>query len=150
MPDHFVRLPHPGVAYMGLNLRRPPTDNVNFRKALASAIDMRAILDNVLNVPWRVEACGVIPPEIAGYQGCGNVGFEYDPVAAREYLRMAMEEMGIDDPGDISINFWGFRGVVEDVGELVIDQLETNLGIEVHAVSMEWAAYLETLSSCRH
>ena len=60
-----------------------------------------------------------------------------------------MDEMGIDDPADISINLWFNRGEVdEDILEAVAEQWETNLGIEVNIVSSDWAAYVETLDEC--
>jgi len=149
MPDSFVRLPRPGVYYIGLNLLRAPTNNLNFRKALASAIDKRAILDSVAQTPWRVDACGVIPPQIPGYQGCGKVGHEFDVQAAQEYLEVALDEMGVDDPADITVNLWFNQGN-EDVIGAVAEQWETNLGIKVNAVIMEWAAYLDALSGCNN
>jgi oligopeptide transport system substrate-binding protein len=148
MPDEFRRLPWPGTYYVGLNVTHPPTDNLNMRKALASAIDKRAILDNVLSMPWRIDACGVVPPGIPGYQGCGNVGYEFDPEAAQGYLQAAMDEMGIDDPADVSVNLW-FNHGNEDIVEAIGEQWETNLGIEVNMAIMEWAVYLETLEGCR-
>ncbi|HEC34021.1 MAG TPA: peptide ABC transporter substrate-binding protein, partial [Chloroflexi bacterium] len=147
MPDDLVRLPRPGTYYVGLNTALGPTANLNFRKALASSIDKRAILDAVLEMPWRVDACGVIPPEIPGYQGCGNVGYPFDLEAAQGYLQAAMAELGVEDPGDITIQLWFNRGN-EDVIESVEEQWETNLGIRVNVVNMEWGAYLDTLDSC--
>ena len=149
MPDDLIRLPRPGTYYVGLNTSLPPTDNLNFRKALASSINKRAILDSVLEMPWRIDACGVIPPEIPGYQGCGNVGYGFDLDAAQQYLADAMAEMGIEDPGDISIQLWFNRGN-EDVIEAVEEQWETNLGINVNVVNMEWGAYLDTLDECNN
>jgi oligopeptide transport system substrate-binding protein len=149
MPDDFRRLPRPGTYYMGLNFLRPPTDNLNMRKALASAVDKRAILDAVLEMPWRLDACGVIPPEIPGYQGCGNVGYAFDVDAALGYLDAYMAEEGIEDPADISLNLWFNRGN-EDVIEAVAEQWETNLGINVNVSITEWAAYLDTLDECNN
>ncbi len=150
MPDHFQRTPRPGVYYLGLNFLRPPTDNLNFRKALASAVNKRAILDSVLEMPWRIDACGVIPPEIPGYQGCGNVGYDFDVDAALGYLDAAIAEMdGIEEAGDISINLWFNRGN-EDVVEAVAEQWESNLGISVNVAIIEWAAYLDTLDECNN
>jgi oligopeptide transport system substrate-binding protein len=149
LPDDFRRLPRPGTYYIGLNTLRPPTDNLNMRKALASAVDKRAILDNVLSMPWRIDACGVIPPEIPGYQGCGNVGYEFDVEAAQGYLQAAMDEMGVEDPVDVSVNLWFNRGN-EDIIEAVGEQWETNLGITVNVAIMEWAAYLDTLDECNN
>ncbi|HID90304.1 MAG TPA: hypothetical protein EYP52_11450, partial [Anaerolineae bacterium] len=147
MREHFVRMPRPGTYYIGLNTALGATQNLNFRKALASSINKRAILDAVLNMPWRVEACGVIPPEIPGYQGCGKVGYQFDLDAAQQYLQAAMEELGVEDPGEITIQLWFNRGN-EDVIEAVEEQWETNLGINVNVVNMEWGAYLEVLDSC--
>jgi oligopeptide transport system substrate-binding protein len=148
MPDDFNRLPRPGTYYIGLNFLRAPTDNAHMRMALASAVDKRAILDAVLNMPWRLEAYGCIPPEIPGFQG-DAVGYTFDVDAAQEHLQMAMDEMGIDDPADITVNLWFNRGN-EDVIEAVAEQWETNLGINVPVAIMEWGAYLETLDECNN
>ncbi|MEW6566856.1 MAG: ABC transporter substrate-binding protein [Chloroflexota bacterium] len=148
MPGDFVRLPYPGVYYLGMNTLRPPTDNLNFRMALASAIDKRAILDAVLNMPWRIEAYGVIAPEIMGYQG-DAVGYGLDLEAAQGYLQAALAEMGIEDPAELSVNLWYNRGGAnDDIIEAVAEQWETNLGITVNVVRSEWGAYLETLDEC--
>jgi oligopeptide transport system substrate-binding protein len=149
LPDHVRTLVRPGPYYIGLNFLRPPTDNLNMRKALASGVDKRAIIDNVLEMPWRQDACGVIPPNIPGYQGCGAVGYEFDPDAALGYLEAAMGELGIEDAGDITINLWYNRGN-EDILDAVAEQWETNLGITVNVAIMEWAAYLDTLDECNN
>jgi hypothetical protein len=60
----------------------------------------------------------VVPPEIPGHQGCGTVGYEFDPAAAQEYLQAALDEMGLDDPADTSFNLWsntGYRHVMQAV-----------------------------------
>jgi hypothetical protein len=56
--------------------------------------------------------------------------------------------MGIDDPADISINLWFNRGS-EDVVGAFAEQWETNLGIKVNLVTMEWTAYLKALDQCK-
>lgn len=149
MPDDFRREPWPGTYYIGLNTLRPPTDNLNLRKALALAVDKRAILDNVMEMPWRTAACGVVPPRIPGYQGCGNVGYEFDVETAQEYLRAAMDEIGIDAPDMISVNLWFNKGN-EDIVETIAEQWESNLGIQVNVIVMEWASYLDTLDECNN
>jgi oligopeptide transport system substrate-binding protein len=147
MPGDFRRGPWPGTYHVGLNVLRSPTDNPNLRKALASAVDKQAILDSVLGTPWRIAACGVIPPEIPGYQGCGNVGYEFDVEAARRYLEVALDEMGMDGPADVSVNLW-FNQENEDVAKTIAEQWESNLGIHVNVVIMEWETYLTMLDEC--
>jgi oligopeptide transport system substrate-binding protein len=148
MPDDFVRLPRPGCYYVGFNLLNPPTDNINLRMALSSAVDRRAILDSVLETPWRIESYGVIPPEIPGYQG-DALGFGFDTDVAQQYLQAAMDEMGFSDPAEITLQLWFNRGN-EDIMESVAEQWETNLGINVNVVIMEWGAYLDTLDECNN
>ncbi len=145
--EHLTRVPHPGTAFISLNALRPPTDNLNLRKALVSSIDRWAIIDAVLREPWCIAACGMVPPEMPGYQGCGEVGYEFDLEAAQGYLQVAMEEMDVDDPADISINLWSYYGD-EGFGRAVVEQWETNLGIQVNVSTRELDAFWETLSSC--
>jgi oligopeptide transport system substrate-binding protein len=147
LPEDLRRLPQPGTFSVDLNTLRSPTDNLNLRKALASAVDRWAIIDGTTHMPWRLAACGVIPPEIPGYQGCGNVGYEYDLAAAREYLEAALDKMGIDDPSEISINMWTNRGMEEAAGAIA-EQWESNLGIEVKVAIMDYKGFLEILDGC--
>jgi oligopeptide transport system substrate-binding protein len=150
MPDHLRRTPRPGTYYVGYNLLRAPTDSLAMRQALSSSVDKRAIIDNVLQMPWRIEACGVIPPEIPGYKGCeGGIGYDFDVEAALGYLDAYMAEAGIEDPADVSVNLWYNRGN-EDILDAVAEQWGTNLGITVNVSVMEWASYLETLDECNN
>jgi oligopeptide transport system substrate-binding protein len=147
MPDHLQRLPYPGTYYVGISTALEPTDNLNLRKALVSSVDRRAILDAVLDLPWRIDACGVIPPEILGYQACGEVGYDFNVDAALDYLAAAMDEMGVEEAGDIDVELWFNRGN-EEVIEAVEEMWESNLGVNVNVVNMEWGVYLETLDQC--
>jgi oligopeptide transport system substrate-binding protein len=148
LSEAFTRLPQPGTYYVGLNTRGEHTSNVDFRKALEYAVDKRSILDDVMNMPWRIDAYGVIPPEIYGYQD-GNVGYGFDVDAALEHLQAYMDEAGIEDPGDISIQLWFNRGN-EDIIQSVEVAWEENLGIDVNVVNMEWGVYLDTLDECNN
>jgi oligopeptide transport system substrate-binding protein len=144
--DEFIRTPRPGTYYMGVNTTAQHTNNTTFRKALAKAIDKRTILDSVLEMPWRVDAYGVIPPEIFGYQGEG-VGFTFDPEGAVAMLDEYMAEAGIEDAGDIVVELWYNKGN-EDVLDAVQAMWEDTLGLDVRIVTIEWASYLDTLEEC--
>ena len=142
----FIRTPRPGTYYMGVNTTAQHTNNVTFRKALASSIDRRTIIDNVEEMPWLVEAYGVIPPEIFGYQG-DAVGYTYDPEGGVAYLNEYMAEAGIEDAGDIVVELWYNKGN-EDILDAVQAMWEDVLGIDVRIVTIEWASYLDTLEEC--
>jgi|GEM_PF-1466656 len=144
----FIRLPRPGTYYLGLNTTAQHTDNVNFRKALVSAIDRRTLVESVLQEPWKVEAYGVTPPEIVGYQG-DNVGFPFDVEAAQGFLQQYMDEAGIADPSEIVVELWYNKSGSNQLAlEAVEAMWEANLGIDVRTVNVEWATYLDTLEEC--
>jgi oligopeptide transport system substrate-binding protein len=144
----FVLTPRPGVYYLGVNTTAQHTNNVLMRRALAQAIDKRVLLDEVAELPWRVDAWGVTPPEIFGYQG-EDVGYGLDIDAAVADLAAYMAEAGIEDAGDIVIELWYNKGGAnQDILEAIESMWETNLGIDVRTVNVEWASYLDTLEEC--
>jgi oligopeptide transport system substrate-binding protein len=146
--DEFVRLPRPGLYYVGLNTTAQHTNNLDFRKALVAAVDRRTILDDVTQTPWRIEAYGVIPPEIPGYQGDAT-GIPFDVEAAQGYLQAYMDEAGIADPSEIVIELWYNKsGDNQIILEAIEAMWEANLGIDVRTVNVEWATYLDTLEQC--
>lgn len=137
-------LPRPGVYYVGLNVLAPPTDNVLVRKALASAIDKKAIVENVLNTPWRTPLCCTTPPKILGYQECGTCGYEFNTEQAQAYLA----EAGYPDgEGFPTLRIWFNRGN-EDILEAVAAMWTENLNIHVELRTNEWAVYLDYLDQC--
>jgi oligopeptide transport system substrate-binding protein len=121
----------PGIFFLGLNTQRAPTDDPKVRKALASAIDRRALLDNVLNMPWLQDATGVIPPELLGYQG-DAVGFDYDPAYAQSLLAEAGYPNGVGLP---TIHLYGNdTTLTHQILEEVAQQWRTvlNIFVETH------------------
>ncbi len=139
-------LPRPGVYYVGLNTLSPPTDNVLVRKALASAIDRRAIIDNVENMPWLTDLCCTTPPRILGHQECGTCGYEFNPEQAQAYLAEAGYPGGEGFP---VLRVWFNRGN-EDILEAVAAMWTENLNINVELRVNEWAVYLDYLDQCNN
>jgi oligopeptide transport system substrate-binding protein len=139
-------LPRPGVYYVGLHTLRPPTDDVNVRKALASAIDRQTIVDNVLNTPWRSILTCTTPPKILGYQEPGTCGYDFDPEAAKQYLADAGYP---DGEGFPTLIVWFNRGN-EDILEAIAAMWQENLNINVELRTNEWAVYLEYLDQCNN
>jgi oligopeptide transport system substrate-binding protein len=137
-------LPRPGVYYVGLHTLRAPTDDVNVRKALASAIDRRTLMDNVLNTPWRDILTCTTPPNIIGYQEPGTCGYDFDVEAAKQYLADAGYP---DGEGFPVLSVWFNRGN-EDILEGVQAMWTENLGINVELRTNEWAVYLDYLDQC--
>lgn len=138
-------LPSPGVQYLGFMTQVGPTGDVLVRKALASAIDRQVILDDVLQTSWRVEATGVIPPELAGYQGSA-VGFPYNPSQAQAYLAQAGYPGGAGFPALTFLVSESQHAIMQEIAS----QWETVLGItvDIHVGSVQ--ARNQVLAECRN
>jgi oligopeptide transport system substrate-binding protein len=143
-------LPRPGVYYIGINTLRAPTDNVNVRKALASAIDRASIINNVVQRPWLSLLTCTTPPRILGYQEPGTCGYDFDPEAANAYLADYLAEAGLAEVSEMEpIIFWFNRADYnEDVIEAAAAMWEENLGVTVELRTNEWAVYLDYLDAC--
>lgn len=135
----------PGIQSMGINVARPPTDNLPVRKALACAIDRTYLLQKVLGEGWHAEATGVIPPPLFGYQG-NAVGFVYDPTKAQEYLAQAGYPGGAEFPEIKLISNKGHEAIFDYVAE----QWRTVLGIPVSVEHLEWSDYVSRITNCRN
>ena len=139
-------LVRPGTSYIGLNTQVTPTLNVNVRRAIASAIDRKALIDEVLKQPWHIPAQVLIPPGTPGYQGEDpSVGFPYNPEAARKYLADAGYGPANPVP-PVEIWFNG-EGNNKVVFEAVRDMLE-QIGIPVRLTDSNWAVYRGALDAC--
>lgn len=140
--------PRPGVYYVGLNSLKAPTDDINVRKALGAAVDREAIINNVIQMPWRQPMSCTTPPNILGHQTYGTCGHAFDLEAAQQYLADAGYPEGEGFP---VLQFWFNRADFnEDVIEAVAAMWEQNLGISVELRTNEWAVYLDYLDACNN
>jgi peptide/nickel transport system substrate-binding protein len=91
---HLQTVESPGVdyQYVGINVRDPILNDVRVRRALAYAIDRRAIVDYLRRGLAGVST-GILPPASWAYAPDSFV-FEHDPAAARALL----DEAGYRDP----------------------------------------------------
>lgn len=139
-------LVRPGVSYLGLNTQISPTLDVNFRRAVASAIDRQALIEEVLKQPWHKPARAVIPPGVPGYQGDDpSVGYPYDPEAAQKYLAEA--GYGEDNPPPVVELWYNREGSNRLLFEAIAAMLE-RAGIPTRLVSSKWEDYLAALEGC--
>ena len=137
-------LVQPGASYLGLNLQAAPTNDVNVRRAIASAIDRQALVEQVLKQPWHVPAQGLLPPETLGASD-GNAGYPYDLEAARGFLTEA--GYGPEKPVP-PVELWYNR---EGNNELIFKAVGAMLeqaGIPVRLVSSPWTLYMDALEGC--
>lgn len=139
-------LAQPGVSYLGLNTQITPTDDVNVRRAIASALDRRALIEQALGQPWHVAAHTVIPPGIPGYQDIDPAaGYPYGLDAARRFLAEA--GYGSERPVPPVELWYNREGNNDALFKAVADMLE-QAGIPVRLVASGWPLYQDALSGC--
>jgi peptide/nickel transport system substrate-binding protein len=86
------------VAYVGFNIAKKPTDDVEVRKAIAHGLDREAVVENFYS-GRAVVATQFMPPEVVGYADDVTT-YEYDPEKAKQILTDA----GYTLP--VPIEFW--------------------------------------------
>ena len=72
------------VAYVGFNVAKKPTDDIEVRKAIAYGLDRQAVVDNFYS-GRGVVATQFMPPEVVGYADDVTT-YEYDPEMAKKIL----------------------------------------------------------------
>ncbi len=136
--------PGMNIGYLSFNHTKEPwKSNVNLRKAIAHAIDRKAIVDNIYQGMGQV-AKNPIPPTMWGYN-TAIPGFKYDPELAKEYLEKAGYQGG---KGLGEITLWSMpvprpynpKGV--KIGEAMSADL-AKVGITAKVVTFEWGTYLK-------
>jgi oligopeptide transport system substrate-binding protein len=100
--------------------------NVNFRRALAHAID-RDALTTVAPGNLIVAGGGLVPPALQGHTP--DIALRFDPALAREYL----ERSGVSEPVEV-----GAMEVWEEILRTVARGWETVLGLTVNVRSWSW------------
>ena len=86
------------VAYVGINQKMPPMDQLEVRQAVAAGLDRAAVVDNFYGGRGEV-AKEFMPPSLEGYAD-DVTEYPYDPAKAKSLLQQA----GVDMP--LEIEFW--------------------------------------------
>lgn len=87
----IISFPDYGFAYIGVNLRKPPLDDVRFRQALAYLIPYDKILSDVLKGYGEIPPAGLFTSAYAagGWQNPNVRKYIYDPEKAKAVLDAA-------------------------------------------------------------
>ena len=82
LPQTLRMVPYLGVAYVSINLARPPLSDIRVRRALNLAFDRKAIVQKVLRL-GEAPAYAMVPPGVAEYPGGAHLAFASEPYAQR-------------------------------------------------------------------
>ncbi len=132
-------VPSLSLEFLGFDTSRPPFDDVRVRRAVASAVDWRRIVElatPVTNTP----ATSMVP---IGVPGRSDRDFlpAHDPVAARADLAAA------GYPGGRGFPVVTYLTGGSAYAEAILVEIERELGIHVVFESMDFGAYFERLDS---
>jgi len=133
-----------GTYFYGFNAKKPPFDNPLVRKAFASAIDRKSLIEYVLK-GGQGPAQTFISPGIPGYiDGVKEgIGYPYDPEMARKYLAEAGYPNGKDFP-KVTLMF-NTSEAHRNIAQAIQQMWKDVLGVEVNIINQEWKVYLDTL-----
>ena len=136
--------PGMNIGYLGFNLKKEPwKSNTKLRKAIAHAINRKAIVDNIYQGMGEVAKNG-IPPTMWGYN-TDVPGYAYDAELAKKLLAEAGYPEGKGLP---EITLWSmpvprpYNPEGLKVGVAMIGDLK-KVGINSRIVSYDWGTYLK-------
>ncbi len=134
-----------GIYWYKLNTTDPVIQNINIRKALALAIDRKALIENITKGE-QTPALSIVPP---GVEGFGDNYFEdADFEKAKEYLAAGLKELGLSDPSELTISVsYNTSEAHSAIAQFIQQGWASNLGINVKLDNSEWQVYLDKLSN---
>ncbi len=134
------------VSYLGFNLRKPPYNDPNFRRAVSLALDRRTL--NELAYHGLAEPAANLVPPALWKNACPTPPYEYDLEKAKECLRkVPLESREIE-----LIHMTFSRPYVPEplrAAEFVKDQLR-KIGLEVRLIGYDKAAYDQKYKEPNH
>ena len=135
------------VGFLSINTEKKPFDNVLVRRALAHAINKKAIIDSVYN-GYAVEAKNPLPPTSWGYNE-SVPAYDYSPEKAKALLK----EAGLASGFETTLFAMPVpRNYMPD-GRKAAESIQSDLakvGIKINIVSYDWATYLKMVSNGEH
>lgn len=146
MPGVHVQ-PRAGVEFYAFNTRptvdgKPnPLADVRVRKALAMAVDRKALVEKVTRLNQPVANSFVPVGAVAGYDPPVDAHIRYDPAEAKRLLAEAGYPDGAGFPPVTLI--YNIRPENTRIAIRLCNEWKNVLGIDVRAESNEWRAYLD-------
>ena len=132
------------VLFLKLNTQRAPTDDVNFRKAIASAFDYAALY-SLLKVTATASSGkpsnGPLTSQMLGYNA--SIPFpKRDLAAAKKYLSQSTYK-----DGGPAVEFaWIAEVPFEERVALLFQQNMADIGVKVDIVKMPWTLFTEKVN----
>jgi oligopeptide transport system substrate-binding protein len=134
-----------GTYWYKFNVEQKPLDNKNIRKALAYAIDRKAIVENITKA-GQIPAMAAVPPSMFSENEKGYFK-DNDVKKAKEFLAEGLKEMGLKDVSQlpaIKLSYNTDEGHAK-IAQAIQDMWKKNLGVNVTLDNAEWKVYIDKL-----
>jgi len=131
--------PSMNVGYLWWNVEKEPFGKLEVRRAIAHAINKRAIVEKLFG-GIGTPATNMLPPSLWGYNDA-VLDYAYDPGKARDYLAKAGLPHGFKTTLWAMPNPRPYMPQPTKIAEAIQADLKA-VGIEAELVTMDWATYL--------
>jgi peptide/nickel transport system substrate-binding protein len=127
--------PSEGEVILGINNRKGPLSDIRVRRALAHAIDKRAVLNGAM-YGYGTPIGSHFPPQNAAAENLTDY-YSYDPAEAKKLLAEAGYPNGFDVTLTLPPPVYARRS-----GEIIAAQLN-KVGVRAHIQYAEWAGWID-------
>jgi oligopeptide transport system substrate-binding protein len=133
--------PELNTGFLVFNVRKPPFDDPNVRRAFAMAIDRQKLV-KVVAKDMTVPAKGILPVAFPGYNE-NLQAIPYDPAQAKQLLQQSKYAGKLPD---ITWNTVGAGGTTGADTQAIAQMLKDNLGVEVSIQQIDWPSFLNVIN----
>ena len=137
----YRKLPQLRGYYYGMNVKKPPFDDVRVRRAFAHAIDRSKI--PIILKGGEIPTASWIPKGMFAYNP--DIGAHFDPEQARTLLAEAGYPDGKGFPRSIAMFNTESRNRL--IAEFVKDQWKKHLNVNIEFENQEWKVFLNRLQT---
>jgi len=146
VPDQYHDVPTLGVAYLGMNMRRPPFgDNPKLRLAMSMALNRRVITQKILR-GGEIPAYGVVPTVINDYSPASYAWANWSDERREARARELYHEAGYSDEHPLKAAYlYPTGGQGGTIGIVAAAMWRKVLGAQITPVNQEWKVFLQTI-----
>ncbi|WP_323814695.1 peptide ABC transporter substrate-binding protein [Cellvibrio sp. NN19] len=133
----YNHYPYIATYFYGLNVTKPPFDDVRVRKALAYSVDRETLVASVTNGVQNATGA-LTPPNTLGYTSRAQITFNV------EMARQLLADAGYPDGKNFPVTELTYNNSEDHrkIAEAIQQMWKKNLNINVKLKNQEWKVYL--------
>lgn len=132
----------PGIRYVTFNVTTKPFDDINMRKAVAAAVDRKAVVDEVLKGTGKPLATMVPPPFPGSTAAWTDL---YGTTVSKDKVNEFLTKAGVPANEKVPLDFWfsltHYGDTEAAVAQVLARSLEDTGRFTVKISNVEWAEY---------